>query len=141
MKHLIAMLGLLLLADSAWGASWENCVSGNAQATIRQRGSLCVDLTSGDLDSDILVVERCANIDIRYDADVAGSGATTTCQIRGCVSTTASSNSCEPIEGATLTGSDPWDIINGAGESYIYADCTTNPGGGETPRVLVHCNP
>lgn len=130
-----ALASVFLFAWPALGASWARC-STNVHAP---KNAWCVDLTTGDLDSDLLYIADCASVTVLYEPDTAGAGATTTVQIRNCVTDTVSANCCMVIDNVTLDGTHPNDALYDVRGWAIYVDGTTNPGGGETPRVLVRC--
>ncbi len=144
MKNIGILIAALLLAGPAAGAVWEDCINDVAIGPMLQPGQIACfemneDLSTEDLQSPILRVDACDNIDIVYDADDTGAEFTTTIRVLSCVSTTVSTDSCKPIDNVTLTGASTSFEILGAAAAFIYAQGTTDPVL-TTPRVLVKCN-
>lgn len=139
MRYLILIL-IISVSNVALGASWENCISGTAETQIQQKGSLCVDLASGDLTTDLLDVQKCGDIDILYEPDTTSTGTAITVSPYSCSSNSASTNSCGLIGGLTLSGVPPNTEIYGAAGAWIYF-VGSGTIGATTPRILVHCNP
>ena len=144
MKTLITLLVALFLAGTASASVWEDCIDDVAIGPMLQGGQIaCFEFNENapteDLQSPLLRVDRCDNIDIVYDADDTGTETTMTLQILSCVTTTVSTNSCKPIDNITLTGASTSFEILGAAAFAIYAQGTTDPVS-TTPRVLVKCN-
>ena len=142
------MLVVLLLATPAWAGDWVDCLNETTQKTVSTGNEVCWDPVTSDLDSAVLYVGHCENMDIIYNADTTGTATNTTCAIRQCLGNTATTpdsvitadaSACTIIGGSALTGVAPLDALEGPGRTWIYANCTTDPGT-DTPRVLVHCN-
>jgi len=145
-RPIIFALALLLFALPSYAAApnWGTCSAGNEVVTnISIGGPLCFDLdpTNASTDSVMLRVDKCDNIDIVYEGNMAADTAVpnTSVQIMSCVSSSVSANTCKPIDNLTLTGADGSFEIMGAAAAWIYVKETTDPDD-QTPRVLVKCN-
>lgn len=149
--RLLLLLGALMIVP-AWAAAsdWRDCADSHQAGRVLTDGreilqpngrrAACFD-TDDSTDSEILNVLACENIDVRFDPDLDGSDMTGTVNVLGCVAPTASTDACAVIENTTLDGdsSNSTDILNGAGEAWIWVDTQTDPSGGDA-RVLVVCN-
>ncbi len=141
MKRLLILL-ILLVPGIAFGGGWETCedMTGAAKGWIAPFEPTCFDSVSGDLDSALLHVGVCDNIDVVYNADTSSTDAPAiSIQVMSCVFPTVSANNCLAMDNATLLGTDAsFEILGGAAE-WIFID-----GSGtiddDTPRVLVRCN-
>lgn len=148
---LFAFVAVLLVALSAGASDWRSCKTDHKDGDpitdgreILQPSGLrvaCYDVDDAT-DSEILNVMQCENVDVRFNPDIDGSDTTGTVNVMGCVNSTANTNACSIIENTTLDGdeSTSTDVINGAGEAWIWVDTQTDPSGGDA-RVLVVCNP
>jgi len=139
MRYIILLLALVV-PSVAFSAGWEECQSGSADGTIGTKQARCVDLTSGDLTTDVLYVGMCENIDVLYNPDTGGSGVAISVTPYTCFSKTASTSNCTQIAGLTLSGTPPNTEIYGAAAEWIYF-VGSGVIGSETPRILVRCNP
>jgi len=139
MRYLILLLALL--AAPAWGSGWETCedMTGNVEGTIAAYQERCTDFASGDLQSTMLYVGTCDNIDVIYNADSTGSNTNVSIQVMTCVMNTVSTDNCLAMDNATLTGIDSSFEILGGAASYIYIQGTGTIGT-DTPRTMVRCN-
>ena len=119
---------------------WEDCISGSSKVTVQPRASICFNPVVGALDSSLLNVGQCKNLNMIYNSDTSGSGTTTTIQVMSCVEQTMDTINCNPIGGRTLTGATIRGELYEKGSGLVYLNGTHDPASGETPRVLLHCN-
>lgn len=143
MKYVLFLL-VILLVSPAYASIWKWCGnahgSGSAEAGYSGRVStLCTDFISGDIQSAMLNVEKCDNIDFIYESDMSGAGVAISIQVMVCVSPTIDANSCKPLADESLAGTDSDFTIGGGYGSYMYIQGTGTIGA-ETPRTLAKCN-
>jgi len=146
MYAILFSLLLSLLAGPALAFGWVDCHNTANPKGLATRGSVC-GLPTGtgssaglDVTSALLDIQNCENVDVLYDDDTADTAGAADCSIYNCLVDTASTNHCNLVEGAALTGQHPLDVFYGLGGSWIYAVCT-DPGATETPIIQVKCNP
>lgn len=137
---------ILLMAQSASAQTWtRDCQTGTTTQSLATGGSFaCFDIPASSTTVSVMLnVSACENFDVFFDPDINGAGTTATVDIFSCVAN-ETTNSCQrPYNN---TAEDLNDnafetlAIFGAAGVWIFADPVLAPGGGETARVLVHCN-
>jgi len=155
--HYLILLLALLVAAPAWGADWLKFGRATQSVTaLDSRSGVTWASTSpgSDVNSPMLNVSQCENIDILYWLDVDDGGASAnTMRVYACSAATDASGAaptasgfdptgfCWIIENTTLDG-DPatnTEAIYGAAAIWIYADVVSFVA--VTPLLAVSCNP
>ncbi len=151
MKNLISItLGLLLgllLAGTATAYDWKTCgaaESGTTSNTIGKNDMRCFDYNEDDphdTTPPLLAVSHCMKYTVLYDADVdsATPGGTMNVNVYHCLEPTYSTNHCQIVLNATLSGAADDDIIWGAAAGWITVVGDGDPGT-EKPRTQVTCH-
>lgn len=157
MKHLLLILGVLLLASPAVAADWLKFGSTTQVVTglDSRTGTMWASTSpAADENSPMLNVSQCENIDIFFFEDMDDGGASKNeMKVYSCGAavdgsgvgpTNAGFNPagvCWVIENVTLDGDESTntEAIYGAAAVWIYADVSTWVA--VTPLLIVHCNP
>ena len=143
MRHLLLILGALLLAMPAAGADWLKFGRAGAVVTGLQPGEWASNRPAANTaDTLTLAVGSCFHVDILHHLDVNGdaTASSTTIKMRSCPTASADADACWVIENVTLNGAPATDT-EGLGRIpalYIYGDLQAD-GTINDPQLTVIC--